>query len=159
MTALSFNQAAVNELFARLVSPCKQLGAFRSNVIQHEPRTAPSADPALALWWASITPPKGYSGLAATSARVEFGGRVYLNYRRRAEEDTDPLLLTLVSQVLGAFTGAFTLDGDVAFVDLQGAYGAPLAATAAYANYDGSEFRVADLVIPVIADDVWTQEA
>lgn len=154
---LAFDQEAINTLFARVVSPCKQIGAFRSSVIQHEPKAAPTATPALALWWSDLGPARGASGLSATTARVEFKGRVYLNYRSRPEDDIDPLLMTLASQVIGAFSAAFTLDGDVAFIDLLGAYGAPLTATPGYVNHGGTEFRAAEIVIPLIADDVWTQ--
>lgn len=154
---LAFDQEAVNALFARVVSPCKQIGAFRSSVIQHEPKAAPVATPALALWWSGLGPPRGFSGLSATSGRVEFRGRVYLNFKSRSEEDIDPLLMTLTSQVIGAFTGAFTLDGDVALVDLLGAYGEPLSAVPGYVQHDGQEFRVAEIVIPLIADDLWSQ--
>lgn len=159
MPALNFDQAAINTQFARLVSPCKQIGAFRSSVIQHEPKAAPTANPALAMWWADLGPARGASGLSATTARVEYAARVYLNFKSRSEEDIDPLLMSLASQVIGAFSSGFTLDGDVAFIDLLGAYGAPLSATPRYLAQDGQEFRTAEIVIPLIVDDVWTQEA
>src|ERR1044071_4088650 len=114
---LQFDQAAIGTLYARLVSPCKKIGAFRSNVIQHEPKAAPTALPALAIWWSGLAPPRSFSGLAATAARVEFTARVYLNFKSRDEDDIDPQLMSLASQVIAAFTSGFTLDGDVAFID------------------------------------------
>ena len=154
-----FDQQAVSTLFSRLVSPCKQLGAFRSSVIQHEPKAAPTANPALALWWAGIGPARGFSGLDATSVRIEYRARVYLNFKSRSEEDIDPLLMTLTSDVIGAFSGAFTLNGDVAAIDLLGAWGNPLAATPGYLAQDGQEFRISEITIPLIVDAVWQQEA
>jgi hypothetical protein len=154
---LTFDQAAIGALFARVVSPCKQIGAWKSSVIQHEPKAVPTALPALALWWSDLTPLAGYSGLAETAGRVEFTGRVYVNFRGRPEDEIDPLLMSLASQVIGAFTGAFTLDGDVALIDLLGAYGAPLSARPGYIEHDGQEFRVAQIVIPLIADGLWVQ--
>lgn len=159
MASLAFNQAAINTQFARLVSPCKKIGAFRSSVLQHEPKAAPTALPALALWWSGIGPARGMSGLSATSARIEYRGRVYLNFKSRSEEETDPLLMTLVSEVIGAFSSSFTLDGDVAAVDLLGAWGNPLSATPGYLAQDGQEFRIAELTIPLVVDDVWRQVA
>lgn len=153
----TFDQAAIGTLFARVVSPCKQIGAFRSSVLLHEPKAAPVALPALALWWSDLGPARGYSGLSATSARVEFKGRVYLNFKGKPEDEIDPQLMSLASQVIGAFTGAFTLSNDVAFIDLLGAHGEPLTATPGYIQHDGQEFRVAEITIPLIADDVWTQ--
>lgn len=157
MPSLTFDQAAISTQFARLVSPCKQIGAFRSAVIQHEPKAAPTANPALALWWSDIGPARGGSGLSATTARIEYSGRVYLNFKSRSEEDIDPLLMSLTSQVIGAFSSSFTLDGDVAFIDLLGAYGNPLAAKPGYLAMDSQEFRIAELTIPLIVDDVWSQ--
>ncbi|MGH6654061.1 MAG: hypothetical protein ACRDVE_02515 [Actinocrinis sp.] len=154
---MAFDQQAISTLFARVVSPCKQIGAFRSSVIQHEPKAAPTALPALALWWSGIGPARGFSGLDVTSARIEFKGRVYVNFKSRDEDDIDPSLMTLTSAVIGAFSSAFTLDGDVAFIDLLGGWGAPLSATPGYIQQDGQEFRVAELVLPVVVDDVWTQ--
>lgn len=154
---MNFDQEAITTQFARLVSPCKQIGAFRSSVIQHEPKAAPTALPALALWWSGIGPARGYSGLAATSARIQYSGRVYVNFKSRGEEDIDPQVMTLTSLVIGAFSSSFTLDGDVAFIDLLGGYGEPLSATPGYIQQDGQEFRVAELTIPLIVDDVWSQ--
>jgi hypothetical protein len=154
---LTFDQEAVNTLFARIVSPCAEIGAFRSSVIKHEPKAAPTALPALALWWSGIGPARGFSGLAATSARIEFRGRVYMNFRSRPEDDIDPQLMALTSQVIAAFSGAFTLNGDVAAVDLLGGWGNPLSAEAGYIEHDGQDFRVAEIVIPLIVDDVWSQ--
>jgi hypothetical protein len=154
---VNFDQAAIAVQFARLVSPCKQIGAFRSNVITHEPKAAPTALPALALWWSGIGPARGFSGLSATSARIEYRGRLYLNFKGRPEDEVEQQLMTLTSLVIGAFSGSFTLDGDVAAVDLLGAWGNPLSATPGYLAQDGQEFRVAELTIPLVVDDVWSQ--
>jgi hypothetical protein len=154
---VNFDQEAIVTQFARLVSPCKQIGAFRSSVIQHEPKAAPVSLPALALWWSGIGPARGYSGLSATSARIQYSGRIYVNFKSRTEEDIDPQVMTLTSLVIGAFSSSFTLDGDVAFIDLLGGYGEPLSAVPGYIQQDGQEFRVAELTIPLIVDDVWSQ--
>lgn len=154
-----FDQAAISALFSALVSTGKQIGTFRSSVIQHEPLSAPVTVPALALWWTSIAPARGASGLAATSARVEFGGRIYAGRLTKPEDNVDPALVTYTSQVIAAFSGGFTLNGEVMEVDLLGAYGAPLSAEAGYLEQDSSPFRVAQLVVPVIADGIWTQGA
>lgn len=156
---MSFDAAAIGDLFAQLTSPCRQLGAFKS-VIAHEPTAAPTSLPALALWWASVAPARGASGLGATSARVEFKGRAYLSALTRPEDDTEQKLLALSSLVLGtAYTAGFTLAGEAMLVDLLGAYGAPLGATAGYVDHDDHPFRVAELVIPVVVDGIWVQGA
>lgn len=155
---MAFDQTAIGDLYGQLVSTAKKLGGFET-VIRHEPKAAPVSLPALAVWFASIGPARGVSGLAATSARCEFRARAYLNALAKPEDDIDPKLILVTSQLLAAFTGGFTLNGDVMEVDLLGAYGTPLEATAGYIQHDDHQFRVAELTIPVIIDGIWTQGA
>lgn len=153
---MAWDQETINDLYAAVISPCKKTGAFRS-VIEFEPKAAPVDLPALALWWSGIGPARGVSGLAATSARVEFKGRIYANGLARPESKVDPLLTTLVSQLFTVFTGGFTLGGEVMEVDLLGAYGEPLSAEAGYIQHDGHHFRVAECTVPLIVDGLWVQ--
>jgi hypothetical protein len=44
-------------------------------------------------------------------------------------------------------------------VDLLGAYGAGLSALAGYLNVDNKMFRVVDLTLPLIVNNVWEQVA
>lgn len=155
---MAFDQAAISALYAEIVSAAKQLADFEV-VVQHEPKAAPVSLPALAVWFAGFGPARGLSGLAATSARVEFKARAYLNAMSKPEGSTDPKLILLISQLIGAFSGGFTLGGDVMAIDLLGGWGPPLEATAGYITHDSKEFRVAELTIPVVIDDIWTQEA
>lgn len=155
---MAFDQAAISALYAEIVSAAKQLADFEV-VVQHEPKAAPVSLPALAVWFAGFGPARGLSGLAATSARVEFKARAYLNAMSKPEDSLDPKLVLLISQLIGAFSGGFTLGGDVMAVDLLGGWGPPLEATAGYITHDSKEFRVAELTIPVLITDIWTQEA
>jgi hypothetical protein len=152
---MAFDQAAIKTLYAQVASALESLGAFRS-VIKHEPKAAPASLPALALWWAGIGPARGVSGLDATSARIEFGGRIYTDFTK-PDDDAEVQLMALASQLIGAFTGRFELGGNVMEVDLLGAYGGPLSVTPGYINHDGREFRVGECVIPVICDGLWVQ--
>ena len=154
---MAFDTAAVNDLYGQLVSRTQQLGGVQ--VIQHEPKAAPQSLPAVAVWWAAIAPVPKASGLASTTARVEFGGRVYLNAAQKPEDKVDPQLILLTSNVIGAYSDAFTLNGDALAVDLLGAWGGPLSATAGYITHDAKLFRVAELTIPFVVDDIWIQEA
>lgn len=155
---MAFDQAAIKDLYSQITSPFKALAVFRS-VIEHEPKAAPSLLPAVALWWGGdpgIGPARGLSGLAATSARIEYQGRIYTDFSRPAK-DVETQLMTLASLFINAFTGGFTLDGEAMEVDLLGRYGAPLSATPGYISHDEREFRVAQCVIPVIVDGIWVQ--
>ncbi len=155
---MAFDQTAISALYAQVVSTAEKLAGFEV-VVQHEPKAAPVSLPALAVWFSGFGPARGLSGLAATSARVEFRARAYLNAMSKPEGSTDPKLIALASLLIGAFSAGFTLGGNVMAVDLLGAYGSPLEATAGYVSHDGHEFRVAELTIPVVIDDIWTQGA
>lgn len=152
---MAWDQAAIKGLYSQITSPFKTIGAFKS-VIPHDPKAAPTGLPAVAIWWAGIGPARGVSGLDATSARVEFQGRLYTDFTKPAE-DVETQLMTLTSLFMGVFTGGFTLGGQAMEVDLLGAYGNPLSAEAGYITHDDHQYRVAACVIPVIADGLWVQ--
>lgn len=153
----TFNGAAVDAVMAAVKSIPAKLGTFRSSVVFHEPRSAPATLPAVALWGHDIQPIGQISGLAEVSGRVSVHGRIYVANAQQADDRTEAQLLTLMSGLLGAFAGAFTLGGDAMFVDLLGAYGEKLSATAGYIDHDGAFFRVAECVFPIIIDPLWQE--
>lgn len=156
MAALDANGIAT--LFAQVEARAKTLGGIEV-VIAHEPRSAPVSLPALAVWFNGLGPARGHSGLAATSVRLEFRGRIYLNGSTKDEDKLEQKLLYLSALVMGSFSGAFTLGGTVMAVDLLGGWGSPLEVTPGWLQHDSKEFRVAEITVPVILDDVWSQVA
>lgn len=155
---MSFNQAAIRAVYADAVSAAKQLNVFEI-VIQHEPKAKPASLPAVAIWTQHIVPVAAVSGLAATSGRLGLRARIYLNFLSKPEDRIDPELIRLTSALFGAYSGGFTFGGTVMAVDLLGAYGESLSAEAGYIEHDGTHFRVMQCNIPVIIDELWTQEA
>jgi hypothetical protein len=155
---VTFNTAAVNAVYAAAVSAAQKLGCFEV-VIQHEPKSKPVSVPALAIWTQELRPVAAVSGLAATSGRLSLRARVYLNFMGKPEDKIDPLLITLTSTLLGAYSGGFTFGGTVMEIDLLGAYGEALSAQTGYIHHDDTMFRVAEINLPVIIDGLWTQGA
>lgn len=155
---MAFDHAAINAVYAAAVSTAKKLAAFEV-VISHEPKAAPTSLPACAVWTQELRPVAAVSGLAATSGRLELRARIYLNFLGKPEDKIDPELVRLTSLLLGAYTGGFTFAGTVMEIDLLGAYGQSLSATAGYIQHDSHMFRVMEISVPVIIDDLWTQEA
>lgn len=153
----NFDGAAVGALMAAVRTVPAQIGALRSSVIFHEPRSAPASLPALALWAGTIEPVGAVSGLAEASGRVTVQGRIYVANAQKADDKTEAQLLTLTSLLLGAFAGAFTLGGGAMCVDLFGMYGAKVSATPGWVDHDGAFYRVAECVFPVIIDPLWTE--
>jgi hypothetical protein len=153
---VTFNQQGIRDLYSAVVSDAMALNLFPV-VIRHEPKAAPQSDPTLAVWFQSLAPARGASGLAATTGRVQFGARVYTSFLAKPEDGIDPQLLFLGAALLGAWSGGFTLGGDVMEIDLLGAYGTPLSMDAGYITHDDKPFRVAEIVLPVVVDSLWEQ--
>lgn len=154
---MAFNQAAIIALFDALESHAQSLGIFE-RVNGHEPLSAPGLGLSYSIWLGGIAPVRS-SGLAATSARVEVSGRVWAPHRQKPPDDIDPGLLTATVTLLGAYSGDLDLGATVRAIDLLGAEGTALSAQAGYVEVEGNGYRVTDLTIPVIVNDVWTQEA
>jgi hypothetical protein len=155
---VTFDQKAIGGVFAAAVSAAKQLGVFEI-VIAHEPKAKPVSLPACAVWTQQLVPVARVSGLSATSGRLGLRARIYLNFLARPEDRIDPELVRLTSALLGAYTGGFTLGGQVMEIDLLGAYGESLSAEAGFIDHDGTMFRVMEISVPVIVTDLWVQEA
>lgn len=155
---MAFDQAAVRGVYNAALSDARQLNIFEV-VYAFEPKAAPTSLPALAVWWDHIVPVAAVSGLSATSGRVSLRGRIYKNFMSRPEGQIDVELLSLTSTLIGAYSGGFTFGGTVMEVDLLGAHGEQLAARSGYIEHDGRHFRVAEVNIPVIISDLWTQVA
>lgn len=156
----SFNQAAVVALQAAMVSAAKQLGDF-ARVYAHEPRSAPGLGLTLALWLGPIKPVTS-SGMNSVSGTVTWNGRIYksmLGANATEDDAIDTALLSALADLFGAYAGGFTLGGTVRAIDLLGQAGTPFSAAPAYIEQDGKFFRVMDLTIPVLINDLWTEAA
>jgi hypothetical protein len=144
----------VAALLAALVSHGKSLGRF-VDVLDYEPKSAPAPRGiTLALWADPITPVRS-SGLAATTASVQFAARLYR--AMMADRQSDAEILGALDALMGAYSADFTLGDQIRGIDLLGAYGASLAAVPGYIEHDHKTFRVIDLTVPLIVNDLWTQ--
>jgi len=148
----------VNAIIDKVASHAMELGVF-VNVVKHEPKSAPTNDLSYAVYLNSIQPIALASGLAVTSARVELTGRIYRGFLTQPEDLVDPDLADATSQLVGAYTGNFQLDGLARNIDLLGAHGPGLGAQAGYLTIEKRIYRVMDIRIPVIVNDVWDQVA
>lgn len=139
-----------------LVSHAQASGVFDA-VLTHEPKSKPGAGVTAAVWVQSIGPLPAGSGLAATTTRVEFTVRAYSPMLAEPQDTIDPRIVAAVDTLMSAYTGDFTLGGLVRDIDCLGGSGAPMSAKAGYLNQDGKLFRVMDIAVPCIVNDLWTQ--
>jgi hypothetical protein len=139
-----------------LVSHAMTTGYFEK-VNGHEPRSAPNTNLTAAVWFQNIKPfPEG-SGLASTSIVMVMTVRLYTSALQEPLDMMDPTMTAAVDALLNAYTGDFTLDGMIRNIDLLGENGISLEAEAGYLDIDRTKFRVVDITVPMVINDVWTQ--
>lgn len=135
-----------------------RLGLF-SKINKHEPRNAPGSRITAAIWVQEIGPAD--AGLAETNVRLTVTQRIYTSMISEPMDAIDPQIVHAVDRVMSALTADLTLGGLVRCIDLLGLEGirgsAPMSAQAGYLNIDGKIFRIMDITIPVILNDIWTQ--
>lgn len=130
---------------------------FYERTTAHEPKNAPGGGITWALWVDTIDPVPTDSGLAATSARIAFVVRLYMSMLAEPQDGIDPALTQALLDMMVRYSGDFDLGGTVRNIDLLGQAGTPLSSKAGYLNQDGRLFRVYDITLPVIVNDVFAQ--
>jgi hypothetical protein len=125
-----------------------------------EPKSPPDTSGlTAAVWVQDIGPARGGSGLTSTSIRLGLMVRLYAGLFTEPGDAIDPRLVQALDALLRAYSGDFELDGEVRQVDLLGQFGEPLGAKAGYMLQSGTEYRVMDIALPLIVNDLWDQEA
>lgn len=144
----------VTTLISAVASDAQQTGWFES-VGTEEPKSAPTSNIHFATWLMNAKPVKG--DLVSTSFRIELAGRIYMNMLREPTGNIDGELSSTGWDLLGRYSSGFTLGGLIREVDLLGEHGEPLSIQFGYVNIDHRLFRIADVTIPLIADDCFDQ--
>lgn len=140
-----------------VVSHAMSTGRFDA-VNQHEPKNAPGHGLTCAIWVQSIEPAVGQHGLIATTARFTLSVRLYTSMLAEPQDLIDPYVVGAVDMLMGAYSSDFTLDGLVRNVDLLGQGGQGMRADAGYLNVSGNMMRVMTISLPLIVNDVWSQQ-
>ena len=145
----------VTGIFDALVSHAQAIGHLEQ-VNQHEPKSAPAGLLTGAIWNQETRPIRA-SGLASTTVAVVFMVRIYKNMISEPQDAIDPEVMAAMDALMAAYVGDFTLGGLIKNIDVLGAHGPSLAARAGYVPQDGRLYRVVDIVVPCIVNDLWTQ--
>lgn len=153
-----YSENWITPIFDAVVSFALRSGYF-DRVMEHEPKKKPGTGLTAATWVQGIDPLPAGSGLTNTSARIVFILRLYQNMFKENEDQIDSEMLKAASNIMRRLHDDFDfgLTEAVRNVDLLGQFGVALAARAGYLNQDNTEFRVYDITIPVIVNDVWPQ--
>lgn len=154
---MTFNDAAVNETFDKIVGYALSSGRFDA-VNQHEPRSAPGNGLSCSVWVQRIRPIRS-SGMNSTSGVVLLTARIYTNFKSQPYDMIDPNVMAATAHFMNALSGNFSLGGaeGVRAIDLLGTYGTPVEASAGFLEIDRVMMRVMTIQIPIIMDDMFTQ--
>jgi hypothetical protein len=143
-------------IVAAVESHAEQLGVFE-RVITSEPKSAPGNGLSAAIWASLIGPVPAASGLDVVTVRLELMVRILKPMLSQPYGQIDPDILAASDGLMGAYCGSFTLGGEVRDVDLFGAHGPGLSGRAGYITIDKTMFRVMDITLPLIINDLWTE--
>jgi hypothetical protein len=144
-------------LFNALTSLAASSGQF-DVVTGHEPKGAPTLTGVSCAVWVSDLRTIQSSGLASVSMRIEFTMRVYTNMLQEPQDSIDPRILGATDAIFSALAGNFDIDvNGVRYIDVLGSDGEALRATAGFADQDGKKFRVMEIFVPVILNDVYAE--
>ncbi len=148
----------IDLVFDAIVSEI-QLSGYFDKVQIHEPKKKPGYGLKAAIWLQNMVPLPQASGLTVTSALCVFIVRMYSNMLAEPQDAIDPNLMRAGSNVIRRFHDNFDfgLDPLVRNVDLLGESGVALALNAGYVEMDNTHYRVMDITLPVIIQDMWTQ--
>jgi hypothetical protein len=145
----------INQIQDLIVSHAMSTGYFQY-VNEYESKQAGTNGITAGIWIERLTPIKS-SGLSNTSVRLELQMRIYASTYTEPYDDIDANLLIATDAFFTDLIGDFQLGGEARHIDIFGAHGRPLEADVGWMNLDGKEFRVFQIRIPVIIDDIWSQ--
>lgn len=147
----------IDPIFDAVVSDIQRSGYF-DKVNEYEPKRSPRGlRLTAAVWLQAIDPVPLASGLASTSARLLFICRVFQNMLKEPQDLIDRDMTRAVSNLMRRYHDDFDFEGLIRNVDLLGQFGIPLSSEAGYIEQDKVMFRVQDIRIPCIVNDVWPQ--
>lgn len=129
---------------------------YFDQVAQHEPKNAPGKGLTLFIFLDRFDPIQS-SGLASTSVRVVINAQLRCSMTREPQDDIDLDLTEAADALCAEISGDFDLGASVRSVDLLGMHGDPLGGRFGYIDQDGHKYRVLDIMIPCLVNDVWTQ--
>ncbi len=121
----------------------------------HEPKAAPGKGLTASLWIQDYR--AASSGLSATSMRLLVQLRLFVPMLKEPQDDIDRELMGGVDAVFNEIIGDFAGLTGARYVDVHGADGEALSASLGYLQQDSKVFRIADILIPIVLNDVYTE--
>jgi hypothetical protein len=139
-----------------VISHAQTTGYF-DDVQGHEPKNAPGRGINAAVYLRRVRPIAARSGLSSVSVLLVFEVRVFINMLREPQDDIDTDLMEAVDYYTNNLMSDFTLDGLISNVDIFGAHGQSYDINYGYMDQDKTKFRIANILLPLVINDVWTE--
>jgi hypothetical protein len=129
-------------------------------VFGHEPKAAPSVlGVSCGVWINDLRTTQG-SGLNSVSMRLELVMRVFRSMLTEPQDNIEPEVLDATDALFLSIVGKFQLGlSSTRYVDILGSDGEPLRAQPGYLDQDGKKFRVMEIFVPIVLNDVYTYAA
>jgi hypothetical protein len=149
----NFTAAQAAALFNDIQSYAQQLGIFQG-VDTHDPWNAPGNRLycSINLGVARLLPTA--SGMISASGQVTLTVRVWSSALQKPLDDIDPEVLAAACSLLGALAGGFTLNESVRNIDIFA-----LVAQPAWVDFEGKPFRVIEIAVPLVINDMFSEVA
>jgi len=144
-----FDTDAVNALFSALESHALKLGIFR-RVDTHEPENAPGEGISCSILLGPLASDGTVSGLGTVSGTLTWLIMIWSSMMQKPLDGIDPAVLVAESTLLNEYSGNFTLGGLVRNIDLLHLRSDPV-----YVEQEGKQFRVRQISLPMVIDDLW----
>lgn len=131
------------------------------NFLRHEPLSAPSGTGVTVCVFpgAPMSPITSSSSLTGADVRLEFIVRLLKDAVTEPQDDRETDLIDAYDAVMTSLLGSFTLGGTVRSVDVLGESGQLATGTWGYVQIDSTIFRMVDITVPVMINEVWTYGA
>lgn len=139
-------------------SHAETLGVFE-RVVTNEPKNPPGNGTSCAIWADQMGPVSAASGLSSMSAQIVLMVRVMKPFLSQPYGRIDTDMMTAVDTLMRSYSTGFTLGGLVRNVDLLGQHGVALRGRAGYVTIDKTVFRLFDITLPLIINDLWDEVA
>lgn len=140
-----------------------RVGYF-DRVNKSEPKRAPDYGLTAAIWPQNIAPLPTESGLPITTGLVTYVARIYQPMLQDPIDQIELNMMRATALLMAALSADYQLTdaggtGEplIRNVDLLGAYGPGLAANAGYLDVDRTKYRVMDIDVPMVVNDMYEQ--
>jgi hypothetical protein len=150
---MAFDFQGLTDAVASYAAEC---GEFE-RVNTHEPKSRPGNGMTCSIWVEEIGPISAASGLNAVTGLVTMTMRPQTPFLAEPADQIDPLMMRAVAALMAQFAAGFTMTGIVRNVDLLGSHSQGLRAKAGYITQDKTVYRIMDVSLPLVVNDLFPE--